>query len=169
LPQARLAAFLQLVVNHVLHQVVRGLRGALRPESRQSTPQQRPGQGENVSHHVPCYTQLMLDETTFRRHCDAAMDALKKSLIEAEEEGGFEVEEQNGVLNILFEEPPGKFVITPNTPPRQIWISALSTSFKLDWSETAKNFVLPKTGETLPVVIERVIKEHLGARPITLH
>jgi frataxin len=111
----------------------------------------------------------MLDETTFRRHCDAAMDALKKSLIEAEEEGGFEVEEQNGVLNILFEEPPGKFVITPNTPPRQVWISALSTSFKLDWSDAAGHFVLPKTGETLPAVVERVIKEHLGSRPITLH
>jgi iron donor protein CyaY len=111
----------------------------------------------------------MLDETTFRRHCDAAMDALKKSLIEAEEEGGFEVEEQSGVLNILFDEPPGKFVITPNTPPRQVWISALSTSFKLDWSDAAGNFVLPKTGETLPAVVDRVIKEHLGSRPITLH
>jgi frataxin len=101
----------------------------------------------------------MLDESTFRRHCDTAIEALKKSLIA--EEGGFEVEEQNGVLNILFEDPPGKFVITPNTPPRQIWISALSTSFKLDWSETAKNFVLPKTGETLPAVVARVIQEHL--------
>jgi CyaY protein len=104
----------------------------------------------------------MLDETTFRRHCDGAMDALKKSLIEAEEEGGFEVEEQGGVLNILFEEPPGKFVITPNTPARQIWISALSTSFKLDWSDAAGAFVLPKTGETLLAVVDRVIKEHLG-------
>ena len=111
----------------------------------------------------------MLDETTFRRHCDAAMDALKKSLIEAEEEGGFEVEEQNGVLNILFEEPPGKFVITPNTPPRQVWISALSTSFKLDWSDAVGNFVLPKTGETLPAIVQRVITEHLGSGPITLH
>jgi frataxin len=103
----------------------------------------------------------MLDETTFRRHCDAAIETLKKSLIAREEEGGFEVEEQNGVLNILFEEPPAKFVITPNTPVRQVWISALSTSFKLDWSETARNFVLPKTGETLPVVVDRVIEEHL--------
>jgi iron donor protein CyaY len=111
----------------------------------------------------------MLDETTFRRYCDTAMEALKKSLIEAEEEGGFEVEEQNGVLNILFEDPPGKFVITPNTPPRQVWISALSTSFKLDWSEAAKNFVLPKTGETLPAVVARVIGEHLGSQSITLH
>jgi iron donor protein CyaY len=104
----------------------------------------------------------MLDETAFRRHCDAAMDALKKSLIEAEDDGGFEVEEQGGVLNILFEDPPGKFVITPNTPVRQIWISALSTSFKLDWSDAANSFVLSKTGETLQAVVDRVIKQHLG-------
>ena len=111
----------------------------------------------------------MLDETTFRRHCDAAMEALKKNLIAEEEQAGFEVEEQNGVLNILFDDPPGKFVITPNTPPRQVWISALSTSFKLDWSDAAQNFVLPKTGETLPVVVDRVIKQHLGTQPTTPH
>jgi iron donor protein CyaY len=103
----------------------------------------------------------MLDEITFRRHADRAIESLKKDLIEREEEGGFEVEEQGGILNIQFEEPPAKFVITPNTPPRQIWISALSTSFKLDWSEEAKNFVLPKTGETLPQVVDRAIQEHL--------
>lgn len=105
---------------------------------------------------------VMLDETTFRRHCDAAMDALKKSLIDAEEAGGFEVEEQGGVLNILFDDPPGKFVITPNTPVRQIWISALSTSFKLDWSDAAGAFVLAKSGETLATVVNRVVKQHLG-------
>ena len=103
----------------------------------------------------------MLDETTFRRHCDAAIESLKKSLIAREEEDGFEVEEQNGVLNILFDDPPAKFVITPNTPPRQVWISALSTSFKLDWSDTEKTFVLTKTGETLDAVVERVIRQHL--------
>ncbi len=118
--------------------------------------------------YLACYTQLMLDETTFRRHCDTAMEALKKSLIASEEDGGYEVEEQGGVLNILFDEPPGKFVITPNTPPRQVWISALSTSFKLDWSEAVGNFVLPKTGETLPAVVERVIQQHLGNQPVTL-
>src|ERR1700755_2450536 len=103
----------------------------------------------------------MLDEITFRRHADHAIEALKQSLIDREEEDAFEGEEQSGVLNILFEEPPAKFVITPNTPPRQIWISALSTSFKLDWVESAKTFVLPKTGETLPEVVDRVIEKHL--------
>ena len=75
----------------------------------------------------------MTDELEFRRNADKAIDALTKSLFAAEEEVGFEVEVQNGVLNIVFEDPAGKFVITPNTPVQQIWISALSTSFKLDW------------------------------------
>ena len=110
----------------------------------------------------------MLDETTFRRHSDASIEGLKRCLIEVEEEAGFEVEEQNSVLSIQFDEPPGKFVITPNAPVRQIWISALSTSFKLDWSESAGSFVLPKTGETLKAVVARVINQHLGSSSLVL-
>src|SRR5580700_38706 len=140
---------------------MRGFLRTLPAKGRHGTQQQSPGEGEDRSRHVPCYTQLMLDETTFRRHCDAAMDALKKSLIEAEEEGGFEVEEQNGVLNVLFEEPPGKFVITPNSPVRQIWISALSTSFKLDLDIKMEQFILPRTGESFITLVDRLIGEHL--------
>jgi CyaY protein len=105
----------------------------------------------------------MVDELEFRRFCEIALDGLKQHLIELEEsdDAGFEVEEQNGVLNVLFEEPPGKFVITPNTPVRQIWISALSTSFKLDWDEFAGAYVLPKTGEKLTPLVDRLIGEHL--------
>jgi CyaY protein len=104
----------------------------------------------------------MMDELEFRRAAENALDGLKRRLIEVEddEDAGFEVEEQNGVLNVLFEEPPGKFVITPNAPVRQIWISALSTSFKLDWDETAKAFVLPRTGERLDPLVDRLIGEH---------
>src|SRR6202163_3315873 len=99
----------------------------------------------------------MLDEQEFRRNADTALESLKKSLFVAEEEADFEVEEQNGVLNVLFDEPPGKFVITPNAPVRQIWISALSTSFKLDWDEAAKAFVLSKSGEQFTPLVERMI------------
>jgi CyaY protein len=49
-------------------------------------------------------------------------------------------------------------VITPNAPVQQIWISALSTSFKLDL--TPQGFVLPKTGETLGPLVKRLIEEH---------
>ncbi len=110
----------------------------------------------------------MLDETAFRRAAEAALESLKKSLIQVESEADFEVEEQNGVLNVLFEEPPAKFVITPNSPVRQIWISALSTSFKLNWDATSETFVLLKTGESLRPLVARLINEHLGAEAITL-
>jgi iron donor protein CyaY len=105
----------------------------------------------------------MLDELDFRRQVESALEALKKHLIvrEEEDEAGFEVEEQNGVLNIVFEEPAGKFVVTPNTPVRQIWISALSTSFKLDWDAAAGSFVLPRSGEKLIPLVDRLIEENV--------
>jgi iron donor protein CyaY len=103
----------------------------------------------------------MQDELEFRRVSEKALERLKKHLIarEEEDEAGFEVEEQNGVLNVVFEEPPAKFVITPNTPVRQIWISALSTSFKLDWDQKTETFILPRTGEKLEPLVDRLIGE----------
>ncbi len=115
-----------------------------------------------------CYTGQMLDELTFRRHADSALEALKKSLIAAEEDGKFEVEENSGALNVLFDEPPGKFVITPNAPVRQIWISALSTSFKLDWSDQANDFVLPKDHTALRPLVGSLINQHLGSGSVVL-
>jgi CyaY protein len=106
----------------------------------------------------------MLDELEFRNLAETALDSLMQHLIlgEEEAEAGFEVEGQGGMLNVLFEAPPGKFVITPNAPVRQIWISALSTSFKLDWDEAQSAFVLPRTGEHLMTLVDRLIAEHLA-------
>jgi CyaY protein len=106
----------------------------------------------------------MFDEVEFRSLVEIAHNSLMQHLIKREEDenAGFEVEEQGGVINVLFEEPPGKFVITPNTPMRQIWISALSTSFKLDWDTAASAFVLPRTGEHLVVLVDRLIAEQLA-------
>ena len=106
-----------------------------------------------------------MDEVEFRKLAELALEALLQHLIEREEEdeSGFEVEGgQGGLLNVLFDEPPGKFVITPNAPVQQIWISALSTSFKLEWDKTASGFVLPRTGERLQPLVDRLITEHLG-------
>ena len=110
----------------------------------------------------------MLDELDFRRKVDAAIEDLKKSLIAAEESADIEVEEQNGVLHVVFENPPAKFVITPNAPVRQIWISALSTSFKLDWSGASNDFVLEKTGERLKPLIGRLVNQQLGDEVVVL-
>jgi len=111
---------------------------------------------------IACYTGAMLDEQEFRRVAESALDQLKRRLIarEEEQEAEFEVEEQNGVLNVLFERSATRFVITTNAPVRQIWISALSTSFKLDWDATSGAFILPRTGEKLEPLLDRLIQEH---------
>jgi len=111
----------------------------------------------------------MLDEATFRRESDRALESLKQALIAAEDSSGsFEFEDNNGVMNIIFENGSSKFVVTPNTPVRQVWISAQATSFKLEWSDTAQAFVLPKTGEPLIPLTERLLREHLGDPAIKL-
>jgi iron donor protein CyaY len=104
----------------------------------------------------------ILEERDFQKKCDTALEELKRRLLEAGDEHGFDVEGGSGKLEVVFEEPePAKFVISPNTPVREIWISALSTSFKLGWSEVKNAFVLEKTGEDLFAVLSRVISQQL--------
>src|SRR5574337_803644 len=105
-----------------------------------------------------------MDEQDFRHKCDAALESLRHRVLELGDQRGFEVEGEGGKLEVLFEEPEeAKFVISPNAPARQIWISALATSFKLGWSEQASAFVLDKTGETLPQVMGRILSQQLGS------
>ena len=105
-----------------------------------------------------------MDEKDFQKRCDNAFDELRRRLQEVGDAHGFEVEGGSGKLEVLFEEPEeAKFVISPNTPVRQIWISALSTSFKLAWSDAAGAFVLEKTGETLTQLMGRLLTEQLGS------
>ena len=105
-----------------------------------------------------------MDEHEFRRKCDSALESLKNRLLELGDELGFDVEGQGEKLDVLFGElEEARFVISPNSPVRQIWISALTTSFKLDWSEQAQAFVLTKTGETLPQLMSRILTQQLGS------
>ncbi|HUL34055.1 MAG TPA: iron donor protein CyaY [Candidatus Eisenbacteria bacterium] len=105
----------------------------------------------------------MLTEHDFQKKADFAFDELKKRLLKLGDEHGFDVEGESGKLEVIFEEPESaKFVISPNTPIREIWISALSTSFKLGWSDARGAFVLEKTGEDLFGVMTRVVSQQLG-------
>lgn len=109
---------------------------------------------------------MTLSESEFRTQSDAALNRLNRSLGIVSEEHDAEVLLQNGVLIIETEEPnPGKIVVSPNAPVRQIWISALSRSFKLDWAGEAFVFT---TGETLDTLLGRLIGEQLGIEPIKL-
>jgi CyaY protein len=110
---------------------------------------------------------MALSESEFRTRSDEAFDNLNRALNSVAEEHDVEILFQNNVLTIGIEEPnPGKIVISPQGPTRQIWISAQSTSFKLDWSGSA--FVLASTGETLNQLVGRLIGEQLAVGSIAL-
>src|SRR3982074_1824488 len=109
-----------------------------------------------------------MDEKDFQRKADAAFDDLKRRLLTLGDEHGFDVEGESGKLEVIFEEPEeAKFVVSPNTPVREIWISALSTSFKLGWSDSKNAFIHEKTGENLLDVMSRVVSQQLG-QPVRL-
>jgi CyaY protein len=103
-----------------------------------------------------------LSEQEFRLAADRALEQLQRALLPVADEEGFEVELQNGVLQVIFEEPAAtKFVVSPNAPVRQIWLSAMSRSFKLAWSAEQHAFALD--GETLPVLVERLVRQFVSA------
>ncbi len=108
-----------------------------------------------------------MDELEFRKHADQSLDDLYRRLSAAADEYNFEADFNAGALAIEFETPPAKFVVSPNAPVRQIWVSAHSKSFKLDWDPAQKAFVLPGTGRTLADVVGAAISQQLG-EPITL-
>ena len=102
-----------------------------------------------------------MTEQEFRLQADRALEGAQRALLPLADEEGFEVELQNGVLHVIFEEPSAaKFVVSPNAPVRQIWLSAMSRSYKLAWSPEASAFALE--GETLSSLVERLARQHLG-------
>ena len=102
----------------------------------------------------------MLSEQDFRLRADHALEGLQRALLPMADADGFEVELQNGVLQVIFEEPsPSKFVVSPNAPVRQIWLSAMSRSYKLAWSDDRAAFVLD--GESLDELVRRLTRSFL--------
>jgi CyaY protein len=101
-----------------------------------------------------------LTDQDFRLEADSALERLQRALMPMADEHGFEVELQNGVLQIVFEEPAAaKFVVSPNAPVRQIWVSAMSRSYILAWHSESSTFVLE--GESLQALIERLARQFL--------
>ncbi len=105
----------------------------------------------------------MSNEIEFRNHAIEAIEELEERLIPVSEDHDFEVESGGGMLTLIFEEPSAtRFIISPNAAARQIWVSALSTSFKFDWDNEVRTFVLDKTHESMIKVIGDLISRHLG-------
>lgn len=103
---------------------------------------------------------MSLTEQEFRLQADHALESLQRALMPLADADDFEVELQNGVLQVVFDDPPTKFVVSPNAPVRQVWVSAMSRSYKLTWSAEQSAFTLD--GETLDALVARLARQQLS-------
>ena len=103
-----------------------------------------------------------LTEQEFRVKSDDALEGARRALVPLADSEGFEVDLQNGVLQVVFEEPKEtKFIVSPNAPVRQIWVSAMARSYKLSWAAERSAFTFED--ETLSQLIERLARTFLEA------
>ena len=110
-----------------------------------------------------------LSETEFQEKADRTIRALEDAFAVLGERRDVDVEVQGGVLSVTFEEgEPGRFIVSPNSSVRQLWVSARVASYKFDWSEAANDFVLAGTGEPIKQVMTRLAQEQLGDESVTL-
>jgi frataxin-like iron-binding protein CyaY len=101
-----------------------------------------------------------LSEQDFRVKSDEALEQARRALLPLADQEGFEIEFSDGTLNLLFDEPSeARFVVSPNAPVKQIWVSAMSRGYKLSWSPETAVFAL--NGEALPAFLVRLTNEFL--------
>src|ERR1700704_3020141 len=105
--------------------------------------------------------EIIMDEQEFKLRADESLTSLYNALGAASDEHDFETD-YGGALTVEFESPPVKFVVSPNTPVRQIWVSAHSKSYKLDWDIVENSFVHTESGATLKDIVEKAISKQLG-------
>jgi CyaY protein len=104
----------------------------------------------------------MIDEQRFRKMAEESLGQLQRTLEKAADTYEFEVDRNEGALTVEFEDPPARFVVSPNAPVRQVWVSARVKSFKLDWDEARGAFVLAADQRDLKQLMAGVIGEQLG-------
>lgn len=104
----------------------------------------------------------MLTDQEFQLRSSQTLQQLYDDLSDAADDYDFDVDFGSGALRLEFETPPGKMVVSPNSPVKQIWVSAHVKSYKFDWSDDEKTFVLPDSGQTLRELMSEAISKQLG-------
>ena len=97
----------------------------------------------------------------FQLKSDEALSKLYRSLAKASDEYGFDTD-FSGALTIEFDDPPAKFVVSPNAPVKQVWVSAQMKSYKLDWDSARGEFVLSDSGKSLRDLVKEAVSQQLG-------
>ena len=110
-----------------------------------------------------------ISESEFYQHAEQALGELERGFGALAEERDIDVKLEGGVLSIDFDEgEPGKFILSPNSSVRQVWLSARMSSYKFDWASEQQQFVLSGTEESLKQVLIRLTQEQLSDSAIVL-
>jgi iron donor protein CyaY len=110
-----------------------------------------------------------ITEAEFQQKAEEAIHQLEADFARLAEDRDLDVQVEGGVLSVAFEEDePGRFIVSPNSSVRQLWVSARVSSFKFDWSDQSGAFVLAGTGEPLKQVMTRLTREQLADEAVEL-
>lgn len=110
-----------------------------------------------------------MSEAEFQEKAEKAIGELEQAFGTLAESRDIDVELEGGVLTVTFEEgEPGRFIVSPNSSVRQVWVSARVSSFKFDWSDAAQSFLLAGSGEAIKDVMSRLTREQLGDSGVSL-
>ncbi len=108
-----------------------------------------------------------MDEKEFQSSAEQAIGELEEAFSALADDRDIDVEVEGGVLTVTFEEgEPGKFIVSPNSAARQLWVSARVSSFKFD--PGSDGFVLAGSGEPLRDVMTRLVRDQLGDQTVVL-
>jgi iron donor protein CyaY len=88
---------------------------------------------------------------------------LEDALLALDEELGIDCELVDTKMTVSIVKPRAQWVISTNSGARQIWIAALTKSWKLD-EDGHGGFVLKETGQSLKQVIEYCLGQHFGKK-----
>src|ERR1044071_9501797 len=110
-----------------------------------------------------------LSDAEFQNKAEAAIEELEQAFGDLADDRDIGLQVEGGVLAVTFEEgEPGKFIISPNSSAKQLWVSARVSSFKFDWSAAAGGFVLAGKGDSLKDVMTRLTREQLSDDSVSL-
>src|SRR5947209_2675484 len=86
---------------------------------------------------------------------------LEEALLRLDEELNVDCELVDTKMTVNIAKPKAQWVISTNSGAKQIWIAALTKSWKLD-EDGKGGFVLKESGQSLKQVLEHCLTQHFG-------
>lgn len=88
---------------------------------------------------------------------------LEDALLGLDEDLGIDCELVDTKMTVNIAKPKAQWVISTNSGAKQIWIAALTKSWKLD-EDGKGGFVLKESGQSLKQVVEYCLGQQLGKK-----